>query len=332
MADTEGLDPTFREKIFMMIAASHGRLHIESGYRDNALQAKLYAEAVRQYGAAGASKWVAPPGHSNHNKGLAVDLGGDIGLAHQLAAQFGLEFPMSWEPWHIEPVGIREHPATSAQAYTDGPAGSINPTQDPMINSQPSSLMAKLSAALTGAATQQVATGGMLDSASTTAAAASAGVAPGSASTTSSSGGGQMGTVALQSGQTGGDKRLPGHSIQDWAKDVLNGVGAPVTDQNMQTLITWANTESGGYNPNAPGGRYNPLNTTEGAVGYVGEGGSQGNIKDFGSYQQGVQAIVHNLTKTKGAGYENILGALRQGNDPQAVFHAINGSAFGTHF
>lgn len=324
MATEQGLDPAFQAKIDAMVAASGGRLHINSGYRDNALQAKLYAAAVQKYGAAGASKWVAPPGHSNHNRGLAVDLGGDIGLAHQLAPQFGLEFPMSWEPWHIEPVGLREHQGTTPQAYTEGPVGTVNPVHDQSINSSPGTLFARLSAALNGDTTALVAGTGAPGTEG-----AQGPVTPGPAGPQGPQG--PMGAVPLQSGATGGDKRTPGHSIQDWAKDVLGGVGAPVTQQNIDTLVTWANTESGGYNPNASGGRFNPLNTTEGAVGYVGQGGSQGNIKDFGSYDQGVQAITHNLTQTKGAGYEHILSALK-GNDPQAVFQAINNSAFGTHF
>jgi hypothetical protein len=324
MADATGLDPNFQTKIDQMIAASHGRLFIKSGYRSGAEQTQLYQAAVKEYGQAQAGNWVAPPGHSNHERGLAVDLGGDIGLAHQLAPQFGLEFPMNWEPWHVEPVGLREHPTTSPQAYTQGPPGSVSPTNDPLLNASTPTLLARLSSVLSGAGIENVAgTGG----AGTTTAAGTTG-AQGSAA---AGGSGATGTVALQSGAAGGDKRLPGHTIQDWAKDVLTGLGAPVNQQNLDTMVTWANTESGGYNPSVAGGKNNPLNTTEGAVGYSGQGGSQGNIKDFGSYDQGVQAIVHNLTQTKGAGYENILNALHQ-SDPQAVFSAVNGSAFGTHF
>lgn len=319
MATEQGLDPAFQAKIDAMVAASGGRLTIQSGYRDNALQAKLYNAAVQKYGEAQAGNWVAPPGHSNHNRGLAVDLGGDIGLAHQLAPQFGLEFPMSWEPWHIEPVGLREK--SSPQAYTQGPAGSANPTQDATINSRPETLFARLADAMsTDYLGDPAKVGGVADGATD----ASGTLGPEGPQ-------GPMGTVPLQSGALGGDKRVPGKSIQDWAKDVLTGLGTPTSQQNIDTLVTWANTESGGYNPNASGGRYNPLNTTEGAVGFVGQGGSQGNIKDFGSYDQGVQAIVHNLTKTKGVGYDKILAGLHA-QDPQATFNAINQSAFGTHF
>jgi hypothetical protein len=199
----DGLEPTFAQKIKAMIAASHGRLYIESGYRSDAQQSQLYDAAVQKYGAAGAGKWVAPPGHSNHNKGLAVDLGGDIGLAHQLAAQFGLEFPMSWEPWHIEPVGLREQPATPATAYTAGPPGSINPTQDPTLNYQPANLLAKLSNALQGPTATGVAAEGFVgtdpNAAATGGTAGASGVggstATGAANYTTTPGQGQAGAV-----------------------------------------------------------------------------------------------------------------------------------------
>lgn len=80
-----------------------GSLSVTSGYRTVQEQQKLWNDAVAKYGsAAAARKWVAPPGASNHNKGVAADLAGNLDLAHQLAPQFGLKFPMPWEPWHIE--------------------------------------------------------------------------------------------------------------------------------------------------------------------------------------------------------------------------------------
>src|SRR5215472_10139569 len=125
MADTTGLQPDFAADILKLIAASNGKIWINSGYRSDERQAQLYQAAVQKYGAAEAGNWVAPPGHSNHNRGLAVDLGGDLGLAHQLAAQFGMTFPMSWEPWHIEPVGIRgKYGVNDPEAYTNPPEGS----------------------------------------------------------------------------------------------------------------------------------------------------------------------------------------------------------------
>lgn len=128
-----------------------------------------------------------------------------------------------------------------------------------------------------------------------------------------------------------GDARVPGHTIVGWAIDILSGLHVPVTPANVYALVTWANHESGGYRPGNPVGLFNPLNTTESAVGYATQGGSQGNIKGFSSYDQGVQAQVYNLSHTQGAGYEQIIAALQQGNNPSAVFAAIDASSFGTH-
>lgn len=133
MADLEDLNPQFLASLQALIKASGGKISVVSGYRTPEHQAQLYAAAVKKYGAANARKYVAPPGHSNHNKGLAVDLGGDLALAHQLAPQFGLYFPMSWEAWHVEPVGTRGN--SSHLAYTTGPQGSpaadVAPNKDP---------------------------------------------------------------------------------------------------------------------------------------------------------------------------------------------------------
>jgi hypothetical protein len=58
-----------------------------------------------------ARMWAAPPGHSNHEHGIAADLSmGPAAKAwvHANAAKFGLWFPMKHEPWHIEPIGSRQ--------------------------------------------------------------------------------------------------------------------------------------------------------------------------------------------------------------------------------
>lgn len=126
-----------------------------------------------------------------------------------------------------------------------------------------------------------------------------------------------------------GDKRLTGgHTIVQWAHDVLTALGLPTTQTNIAILVTWANIESGGYNPNASGGRNNPLNTTQPGHGGVG-GGGQGNIMDYPSYADGVAAIVENLRNPR-FGYPNILAGLRAQN-PSQTFAAINASSFGTH-
>jgi len=55
---------------------------------------------------------VAPPGKSRHNHGIAADLAfatdADRQWAHENAAQFGLNFRMGHEPWHIELIGGKE--------------------------------------------------------------------------------------------------------------------------------------------------------------------------------------------------------------------------------
>jgi hypothetical protein len=117
------VDADFEARANALIAQSDGRIWIESGDRDSETQQRLWDEAVIKYGPEEARNWVAPPGHSNHEKGIAIDFGGDMTLLAQLAPQFGLYQPMSWEPWHWEPLGSRDK--ADPLAYTEKP---VNPS------------------------------------------------------------------------------------------------------------------------------------------------------------------------------------------------------------
>ena len=82
-------------------------IQIYSGFRSPEHQGRLYDAALEKYGSeAAARKWVAPPGKSQHNHGGAADLrfGSDEARtwAHDNAVDFGLNFRMDYEPWHIE--------------------------------------------------------------------------------------------------------------------------------------------------------------------------------------------------------------------------------------
>lgn len=103
-----GFNPDFEQRLNALIRASGGRVTVTSGYRSPEHQARLYAAALQKYGSEQeARRWVAPPGKSKHGEGVAADLGGDLEWAAANAAKFGLHRPMSWEPWHFEPVGSR---------------------------------------------------------------------------------------------------------------------------------------------------------------------------------------------------------------------------------
>jgi secretion/DNA translocation related TadE-like protein len=95
-----GLEPAFASRLRCLFAIVPG-LSIVSGFRTHAEQAALYEEKP---------DLAAPPGHSMHELGLAADLGFPSefarDLAHASAGSCGLEFPVSYEPWHIEPIGV----------------------------------------------------------------------------------------------------------------------------------------------------------------------------------------------------------------------------------
>lgn len=128
----DGMDPTFATRLQTMIEASGGKLGVGSGYRSVEEQTQLWNDALAKYGSEDAARqWVAPPGSSNHNFGIAADLsfdGDGEQWARDNAERFGLTFPMSWEPWHIEPIGARD--GTYKSQAPDTPTGTAPGTQD----------------------------------------------------------------------------------------------------------------------------------------------------------------------------------------------------------
>jgi hypothetical protein len=118
--------PQFGSNLQRFIAASPG-ITVGSGYRDVTRQGQLWQRALAKYGsAAAARKWVAPPGHSFHNKRLAADLQfaspAARQWAHDNAARYGLSFPLGNEAWHVELLGARGGGGAGADASTFSPA------------------------------------------------------------------------------------------------------------------------------------------------------------------------------------------------------------------
>jgi secretion/DNA translocation related TadE-like protein len=96
----KGLRPFFVSRLTCLFERVEG-LWIVSGFRTRAEQAALH-EAKPHL--------AAPPGQSNHEIGLAADLGFPTDAAeraaHAASSGCGLEFPISYEPWHVEPPGL----------------------------------------------------------------------------------------------------------------------------------------------------------------------------------------------------------------------------------
>ena len=113
-------------------AGGWGQIAAVSGWRSRQEQAALWEQSLREHGADFTARFVARPGHSEHETGLAVDLGlrvpapdpicpefppdGVCGNVRRLAARYGfiLRYPggkehitgIAQEPWHFRYVGI----------------------------------------------------------------------------------------------------------------------------------------------------------------------------------------------------------------------------------
>lgn len=165
------LSPAFADPLssFLEDARSQGfSITINSGYRSPEQQAAIMADHFTQYGfseedaarfradvetygpiAAGQRwedrinqtnmrSWIALPGSSNHQRGLAADLGygsdAARSWAHANAANYGLHFRLDHEPWHIEPANISAAMISASTqpnaASTEAASADANRTED----------------------------------------------------------------------------------------------------------------------------------------------------------------------------------------------------------
>jgi tape measure domain-containing protein len=100
--DSKGMDPEFLRRLDRWSQRVGSPYNIDSGYRSFEAQRRLYQRYLA--GVPGQAP-AAPPGRSMHNFGLASDGSRWSGRG---PGDFGLRFPMSYEPWHVEPNEARE--------------------------------------------------------------------------------------------------------------------------------------------------------------------------------------------------------------------------------
>jgi hypothetical protein len=118
------MQPEFRDSVAAMMDAAAaemgGSMAIYSGYRSTEHQQRLWDEAAAQYpDPEERDNWLARPGSSMHNYGLAADMrwnGARIEYGSPISdwmtanmGRFGLTRPLGNEGWHIEPIGGREN-------------------------------------------------------------------------------------------------------------------------------------------------------------------------------------------------------------------------------
>lgn len=107
-SEVNGLNAQFNSNLQRLIKDAPGAITIGSGYRSIAEQQVLYDRYKR--GVKGQAP-AAKPGNSDHNFGLAADLKyanaatGEWARAN--ATRYGLQFPMSYEPWHVSAINAK---------------------------------------------------------------------------------------------------------------------------------------------------------------------------------------------------------------------------------
>jgi hypothetical protein len=112
-----------------------------------------------------------------------------------------------------------------------------------------------------------------------------------------------------------------------WAMAFLTQIGAPLTQQNIDSIIAWGTAESG-----SPAGQqqqfggwanYNPLNVvTQSNDGHTGQGGSQGDIANFGDAGTGATQSARLFKNNPNAA--PIINALKASASVAEVNAAVN--------
>lgn len=105
------------------------------------------------------------------------------------------------------------------------------------------------------------------------------------------------------------------------ATAVLQGIGAPVNQHTLGSMVGWFNAEGGHWNNTA---HYNPLNTTLNTPGA--QSINSAGVRSYQNWGQGINATIQTLKQPNMSG---IVQAFRS-SDPQGIIHAIAGSPWGT--
>jgi hypothetical protein len=128
----------------------------------------------------------------------------------------------------------------------------------------------------------------------------------------------------VKAGGYGLDKKS---SPEDWAKAMLKALGAPVKEDSIDALKTWARFEGGHFKNSAA---FNPLNTSLKVPGSGPMSDKNQLVQKYQSWEQGLAATVETLTGKRASerGYAAIVEALRKGADKEAILAAVNKSAW----
>ena len=125
--NVNGLNRNFassmRDMLLDMPEDLRGQVRITSAARTRERQTELWNDAIAKYGSeAAASRWVARPGGTTHETGVAADLQASPAARrwmHSNASRFGLHFPLAHEPWHLEPISARRNGRVVSQADSE---------------------------------------------------------------------------------------------------------------------------------------------------------------------------------------------------------------------
>ena len=114
--------------------------------------------------------------------------------------------------------------------------------------------------------------------------------------------------------------KLPPTPDDGFYREILRGIGAPITDNTMTLIYAWRQTEGGKA-------AYNPFNTTHKMPGSTLYANNKHGVQNYATPKDGVTATVNTMQNGR---YESIMDLLRADAAPQEVAKEIIASSWGT--
>lgn len=92
----QGVNPSLANIVRQIYQASGGRVGVTAhgGFRERGQQEKMYQDYLN------GGNLAAKPGHSMHERGLAIDFSGDLAWVAQHASEYGIVNSVPSEAWH----------------------------------------------------------------------------------------------------------------------------------------------------------------------------------------------------------------------------------------
>lgn len=126
----EGVKEPLKSIVLRIIEESGGKIGItgHGGFRSREQQQRMYQDYLN------GGNLAAKPGHSMHERGMAIDFSGDLDLLAKLAPKYGLVNSVDGEPWHYTLGEGARYEDEGDDAFNYGMSASAENPEDVLVS------------------------------------------------------------------------------------------------------------------------------------------------------------------------------------------------------